>query len=281
MDAKKDSLKVKPTQVTNIPREGVSSTQTSLGRLLKQLKAESSTASSQSSSSRGDLKTKFQQLFSAYESGALSRKDFAASLQTKLSITVDPKVERLIDSQEHTYSQLVSELGLTGRDGVKGADYYSSPQVGSVRNSYDLTTLAARSLSDNKSLNSGELTQRIKQYSQGALSKNEFISYLNAHEVPLTPDIERKIREHETTQSVNFHTLGRSIFKALTDTPRLSGSPTEKDPTPMSFLNTPTILKTSAETKEQMRQEALLQELDMLGTGVYSGHKRKVEPPAK
>mmetsp|Transcript_549 Transcript_549/g.735 ORF Transcript_549/g.735 Transcript_549/m.735 type:complete len:339 (+) Transcript_549:1011-2027(+) len=273
MEAKKDTLKI-----TNVPREGVMASQTSLGKLLKQLKFEGSTASSQSSSSLGEHKAKFQSLFSAFESGTLSRQDFAASLQAKLSIAVDPKVERLINSQDCSYSKLVTELGLTAKHGPKRTDYYTNGKVGSVRNSQELTTLAYE---EKDKVQSEELSLRIKQYSKGEMSKNEFVNYLNAHEVPVTPEIERKIREHETTQSVNYHSLGRSIFKAMTETPRLIGKPNEKDPTQYAFLNASVPPKTSAETREKMREEALRQELDKLDNGVFSGHKRKLKPPVE
>jgi len=60
-----------------------------------------------------------------------------------------------------------------------------------------------------------ELSKSTKDFLEGKVSSSDFLTSLRTHNVPLTPQIQKGVREHEISQSGQFRSLGQAVLTAI------------------------------------------------------------------
>ena len=60
-----------------------------------------------------------------------------------------------------------------------------------------------------------ELSKSTKDFLEGRLSSADFLGQLQARNVPITPQIQKGVREHETSQGGQFRSLGQAVLTAI------------------------------------------------------------------
>lgn len=268
-----------PSKINNQVNGSISSSNITLGGLLKQLKNQTkgSSASSTSKSSK-NLDTKklerFQELYSGLESGKLTNDKFKTQVMQEMKVS--SQFEKTLNDPQRSYKEMVKTLDLSKKPA--NCDLFDAKQGKTVISSTALTTVPSDS---KKSIDTKELNGQIKAYSQGFSNSSDFLSYLRGKNILISMELERNIREHEDTKSVPFHKLGKCVYSALSESDNVSsliGSPNKKNPNSYRFVNKPNLGKGNVQSKEKMKEEALQKELDKLGSGVYLTHRKKNAP---
>jgi hypothetical protein len=152
-----------------------------------------------------------------FECGGLSRKQFEDKLQRDYSITLTSDFHKVMSDDRRSYLSLLKSLHIsTRRLAEPVVNYYESPQNGKVRTSTELTTATTKGrLPSNRQVTVERLSSCTKDFLDGKISSSGYLDTLRANNVPLTPQIQRSIREHETSQSVQFRSLGQAVLTAI------------------------------------------------------------------
>ena len=181
-----------------------------------------------------------------------------------MGIKVNPDLRRVLDNPSRDFHSIAQvpfpqTLGVTLKSSERGPYLYDNPKTPTVRSSTELTTIGSTRLSTGgrKRVDSEELSQKVRQFAKGEITQGDFRGYLERRDVEVTPEMSRYIKLHAETQSVPYNTLGRVFLSSL-------------DPKSQSIdssyrLNSNRPTATTAQTREQMKQELLRQELDKLG----------------
>ncbi|CAG9324311.1 unnamed protein product [Blepharisma stoltei] len=278
-----------PNKINNQFNDRVSSSNLTLGRLLKQLKAESTTSSRSSTTSLcGDQLLKFRELYQNLESGSLTKDKFSQAIREDPQFKPNNKFDKVLENPHRTYTELLNTVRAPQETTQSG--FFDNPRCQRFLSSSSLTTLGSQRLTKPKienpessirDVNYDELSDKIKLYSCGGMDRSEFMNYLSEKHIPITLELERDIREHETTKSVGYQRIGRCIFNSLNQdeaTTRLAGNPNQKDPNTFRYLSNPNVVQGTPVTKEKMKEELLQKEYDKVGTGMYVTHKGKAKP---
>lgn len=266
-----------PGKINNQLNENICSSAVTMTSLLKQLKNQSRGDSQSSSSKTSKMSDQaslhqFRDLYNKLESGELTKDAFKA--QVSESIPINSQFEKSLNDPHRSYKELVKTLETKKKP--MNSDLYDAKKSSTVISSTALTTVTVPS---NSKLNTEDLNDKIKSYSQGFTSRSDFLSYLQEKKVPITDELQKNVRLHEETKSVPFHKFGQCIYSSLNESENVTsfiGSPNKKNPNSYRFVNKPNLAKGDAVSKEKMNQENLKKELDKLGNGVYLTHKRKV-----
>lgn len=267
-----------PGKINNQLNENICSSTVTMTSLLKQLKNQSrndgqSTSSKTSKFSDQTNLQNFRDLYNRLESGEISKDAFKAKVAE--TTPINAQFEKTLNDPHRSYKELVKTLE-TKKKNVNG-DLYDTKKSPTVISSTALTTVKVPTKSN---LNTEDLNEKIKSYSQGFTSRSDFISYLQEKKVPVTDELQKNIRLHEETKSVPFHKFGQCIYSSLNESENVTsfiGSPNKKNPNSYRFVNRPNLGKGDALTKEKMKEETIKKEYDKLGNGVYLTHKRKIQ----
>ena len=284
-----------PVKVQNQAVGSVSQTTPSLGKVLRRLKTDTTPSTRSEVSPRQVDKSEsaqaFKSLYQQYDRGLLTRQTFETKLGEDLGMQATPALRKVLDDPGRDYHMVAQvrcrqSLGVTLKSEDRDFELYDNPKAPRVRNSTELTTFAGRpppNSTAKKSPNTEELSNNVRLFAQGALTQNQFRSYLELHSIPINAELNRYMRLHAETQSVPYNTLSRVLLNSLSmedRTNKLSGDPQYKDPNSYRCLNNNTRPTGTPASREQMKDELLKQELDKLG-GIYMDHKRRIQPKAQ
>lgn len=153
-----------------------------------------------------------------FETGSLSRHQFEERLTSDFNIPITTEFQRVMNDDRRTYLSLLKSLHIsTRRIAEPTTNYYESARNQTVRCSTDLTTAAARKPvpADQKQHLVAELSKSTKDFLEGRVSSGDFLTTLRAHNVPLTPQIQKGVREHEISQGGQFRSLGQAVLTAI------------------------------------------------------------------
>lgn len=279
-----------PYKINNREHENISNSTVSLAKVLRQLKTQGTGSKTSSTSTfQSEKLSKLRSLYENLESGRLSSQKFTEKVQEDCGIKPTEQFYKTLENPNRNYTKLLRSLGETPK--AKQDDYYSNPKTQRILSSTSLTTLGSQKLEAKHSsevvpalkVDWDSLTQRIKAYSKGNLSKDGFCEYLTENNIPISSELEKNIREHESCNSVPFQKIGKSIYNSLYEseqTSRLAGSPHKKDPSTFTFLNGQKV-QSNPVHKEKMKEELLKKELDQVATGQHLVHRRKAQPSFK
>lgn len=270
-----------PVKVQNQSQAGAPQTSMSLGRMLRSLKSDPSDPRGSPEHARNTFKSLYQQ----YDRGVLNRQSFETRLSEDLGIQMNPELRKVLDDPGRDYHSVAQvrnrqNLGVSLKTQERGCELYDNPKGPKVRSSTELTTMGGKRLSvpgngSQPSINTEELSSQIRLYAQGRMRENDFRSYLAAHSVPVSAEMNRYIKLHAETQSVPYNTLGRVILSSVGNSEsELAGNSQYR------ALNSGPQSIGTAETREQMKSELLRQELDRVGS-THLDHKRRVQPSFK
>lgn len=152
------------------------------------------------------------------ETGSLSRRQFEERLTSEFNIPITSEFQRVMNDDRRTYLSLLKSLHIsTRRIAEPSANYYESARNQTVRCSTDLTTAGARKpmATNQKQDLVAELSKSTKDFLEGKVSSSDFLTTLRTHNVPLTPQIQKGVREHEISQSGQFRSLGQAVLTAI------------------------------------------------------------------
>lgn len=279
-----------PLKINNQYNDRISGSSLTLGKLIKSLKTDSNVSSRSSTTSIGaEQLQKFKDLYQSFESGQLSKDKFTQSIRDDPNFKYNDKFAKVLENPHRSYTEVLNTIRAP-QASSEPTGYFQTAKTQSFINSRSLSTIGSQRLtrpkvenfeSAIKDVNYDELTDKIKLYSSGGLERNEFMGYLNEKNIPISQELERNVREHETTKSVPYHKIGRCIYNILNQsesTTKLTGNPNQKDPNSFRFLNNPNLGRGDPVSKEKMKEELLLKELDKVGTGAYLTHRGKAKP---
>ena len=220
-----------------------------------------------------------------FETGSLSRRQFESKLQNEFEIAITPDFNRVMNDDRRSYLSLLKSLHIsTRRLADPPTNYYETPHTGKVRTSTDLTTAVPRKGPESvqKQSRIDDLSKSTKEFLQGRLSSTGYLGALQAHHVPLTPEIQRGIREQETSQSANFRNLGQAVLTAIkyvllsSSEGMLSERPHKRNPSPLRGLTRMLMPESSKLDRQKASAEMIQQELGTITVGLPLTHKKKV-----
>lgn len=269
-----------PSKINNSLHPAIVSTRTTLAAALNQLKApKTGSGSSKSSvcSANGFNSinhSEVQELYQRYEVGELTAKKFKDTLAKDLNIQVSAAFEKVLADPTRNYRKVIKTFELPKKN-VPTQEYYSTPKTKKFISSTSMTTLGAC----NNKEQIEEINRTMKLYSAGQLNTNEFYSFLRDKQIPVSQELERRIREHEETKSVPYYSFSKCVLGTVGSSPlRDSGNPQQEDPDRFRFVAHPTTVKTNPVSVYKSKKEIVAKEYDKVADGVYLTHKKKAQP---
>jgi hypothetical protein len=172
-----------------------------------------------------------RQAYARWEKGQYAHEAFKAELQA-LGITLTKEFERLIvvhgASRNMTFGQLMATLQIDENDGRRARannrlESESGTGFSSLRDSAPNDFRQQRSQFDEQSVCSSvtasngnmqnELRQAICDYTDGRIPAVTFRRCLHHSGVPVTSELDRLIRTHESDNSVRFQEFARAVLR--------------------------------------------------------------------
>ena len=176
-----------PAKINNQLNENISSSTVTLGKLIKQSKAQGkgdglSTSSKTSKTQDNSSLLKFKDLYSQLESGKLTVDKFRSQVTEELKVT--PQFERVLNDPHRSYRELVKTLEISKK--TVNSDLVNTKKSSTIISSTALTTVKVPQKSN---VNMEELNEKITNYAQGFTNRSDFVAYLNEKNIPVTSDL--------------------------------------------------------------------------------------------